>query len=122
MKLTSQGQGSGEWRNKVEIFEDMEDKKGYEITVSSEGGKEAGAEQKKKELGRSSKEVFDSCSLSDKRLMILIKDREGRNKKERRTEVVMRGGVSPMRMVRRKLAEGLSAFKATAGDQPNREP
>lgn len=64
-----------------------------------------------------------SCSLSHKHLLLLLKDREGRNKdKRKKGKCSVKGDEgSLVGPVRRKLVEGISPSKAVAGEQPRRE-
>lgn len=61
-------------------------------------------------MGRSSEEVFDSCSPSGKKLALLLKDKDGKHRgKRKKGRGSNEGGdASLMRMVRKKLSEGLS--------------
>lgn len=75
----------------------------------------------KKDLGIASEEVSNSCSPLGRRLVLLVKDKEGKSRKRKKS----RGGSecgdeSPVRMARRRLSEGLSPSKAVAGEQPCR--
>lgn len=68
----------------MEVIEGTEDNKGEEGLASLEGGKEILAQQKKKEVARSSEEASVSCSPTHKQSLLMLKDKKVRNKGKRK--------------------------------------
>ncbi|KAK5826139.1 hypothetical protein PVK06_021050 [Gossypium arboreum] len=114
----------GIWPNGVEILRNdvaskIDDKKRGWI-----GEEEYEVEKGKGKL-RVGEEVSDSSSLNDRRPRGIPKERENRIRSKRKKIKGCNGKgnlESLVRMVRRKLSDGASPFKAMAGDQPRREP
>ncbi|PPD98635.1 hypothetical protein GOBAR_DD04339 [Gossypium barbadense] len=78
-----------------------------------------------KENIKSEDEVSESCALTDRRPIRPLKEGVGRVKNKCKKNKDFNGeGIeeSLSWMVRRKLSDGLSPFKAVAGDQPYLEP
>lgn len=70
-----------------------------------------------KEVTKSSEEDSVSFSLTDKKMTLFIKDREGRNKKRKKGRSTLEGGEGThVKMVRRRLSEDLSPSKAMTGE------
>ncbi|PPS13860.1 hypothetical protein GOBAR_AA06712 [Gossypium barbadense] len=116
LSMGQPNQGTGFWRNGIGTLETVEGQKG-------EGGRskstvvEGGIEviQMWKEKAKTGDEVLDSCSPSGKRTNKAMKENLGRLRNKRKKNKGENGeGLyeSPIRIVRRKLLEGTSPFKA----------
>lgn len=78
-------------------------------------------QRKNKEPTKLIEVEFDSCSLIGRKMILMIKDKK-KIEKKRKVRVMLRGKRELQRMVRKKLLDGLSPFKATVGDLSCREP
>ncbi|PPD89968.1 hypothetical protein GOBAR_DD13099 [Gossypium barbadense] len=118
-------QGSGIWRNGVEILKTREGKKELGGKIKSSAELEGVMMPwRSKEKAKIREKASDSCSLSGKCVNRFMKENVGKLRNRHKKH---KGGngegllESPNLTVRRKLLEGVSPFKAALGDQPHLE-
>lgn len=124
-KINPLPQGIGRWRNGIENIQYEKGEKSKEGTSSSGGtGGDLVIFNSKKDKGRLSEEDSDSYSPLARKLVIGMRDKEGKHriKRKKGKGMLEYNEISPSRQVRRKVSKGESPSKVVAGEQPHREP